>query len=257
MSMTLPNPLREIWRRGGTVLNGWLTNPSTWSAELMAHAGFDSLTLDLQHGLLDYSIALPMVQAIDTTATIPFMRVPWNEPGGIMKALDMGAYGIICPMVNTRAEAERFIGACRYAPHGYRSYGPTRMALLHGDDYLANANELVITLAMIETAEALENVDAIISTPGLDGIYIGPSDLGLSLGHFPRVDPTDPALIAAIDRIGASARAHGKIAGMHTGSVAYGRQMVAKGFQFVTVHSDTSLLRTAAAAVTQEFKAAH
>src|SRR5690349_19310477 len=107
------NNVRTIWHNGGAVINGWLAIPSPWSAEVMANVGWDSLTVDVQHGLIGYDTALPMLQAISTTSTIPLARVPWNEPASIMKLLDAGAYGIICPMVNTRAEAEAFVGACR------------------------------------------------------------------------------------------------------------------------------------------------
>lgn len=190
-----------------------------------------------------------MLQAIGTTVTIPLARVPWNEPGIIMKMLDAGCYGIICPMVNTRDEAERFVGACRYPPLGYRSYGPTRVALYVGADYAPNANSTVITMAMIETATALHNLDAILSVPGLDAIYVGPADLSQSLGLQPQVDSTEPQLLAAIDTILAATCKHGVVAGMHTNSVAYAQQMIARGFRFVMVMSDARLLATGAECV--------
>ncbi|MCH7735699.1 MAG: hypothetical protein IH961_10865 [Chloroflexi bacterium] len=166
------NRLREIWGGGGHSINGWLGIPSSYSAEVMAHQGWDSLVVDLQHGVVDYQTAVTMLQAVSTTDVVPMARVPWLEPGIIMKMLDAGCYGIICPMVNTRAEAEAFVGACRYAPDGYRSYGPVRATLYAGADYQANANATVLALAMIETAKALENLDEIVSVPGLDGVYI-------------------------------------------------------------------------------------
>ena len=131
------NKLKTLWQEGKTVVNAWVTIPSAWSAEVMAHAGFDSLTIDMQHGLADYATALAMLQAVSTTDVVPLARVPWNDPAIIMRLLDAGAYGIICPMVNTRAEAEAFVGACRYAPRGYRSYGPTRAVVYAGADYLS------------------------------------------------------------------------------------------------------------------------
>ena len=152
----------------------------------MAHAGFDSLTVDMQHGLSHFESAVPMFQAISTTDTVPLARVPWNEPGIIMKLLDAGCYGIICPMINSADEAAAFVGACRYPPHGYRSYGPTRAALYAGADYAAHANEEVLTLAMIETKAGLENLEAIVQTPGLDAVYVGPADLSQSLGRQAR-----------------------------------------------------------------------
>lgn len=251
-----PNRIQEIWRNGGAVVNGWLTIPSSFSAELMAHAGFDSLTVDMQHGPIHYDSALPMLQALSTTEVTPLARVPWNEPGIIMKMLDAGCYGIICPMVNTRDEAEAFVQACRYPPLGYRSYGPTRVRLYAGDDYAENANATVLTIAMIETAQALENVEAIVSTPELDGIYIGPADLSQSLGHAERVDLTEPALVEALDRILAAAKKYSVAAGLHVGSTAYARQMIEKGFQFVTLQADGAFLTHRAKQVVEEMRGA-
>ena len=171
------NTIQSIWADGGAVLNGWLAIPSSWSAEVLANQGWDSLTVDMQHGLADLSQALSMMQAISTTSTIPLVRVPWNEPGVIMRSLDMGAYGVICPMINSRAECEAFVGACRYHPDGYRSLGPTRARVYAGADYMQHANSTVLTFAMIETSEAVKNIDEIVSVPGLDAIYIGPNDL--------------------------------------------------------------------------------
>ncbi len=250
-----PNTIRSIWQRGECVLNGWLQIPSPFAAEMMAHAGWDSVTIDMQHGPVEYAAALGMVQAINTTATIPLARVPWNEPGIIMKMLDAGCYGIICPMVNSRAECEAFVGACRYPPRGFRSYGPVRVAVYAGAEYAAQANDAIITIAMIETRQAVENLHDILQTPGLDAIYIGPADLSQSYGYPPRVDPEQPELVQVIDDIVAAARAHGVIPGMHTGSVAYAQRLAAKGVQFVTVGSDARLLTQAATQATAAFRA--
>ena len=240
------NRLRSIWRAGETAINGWLQIPSAFSAELMAHQGWDSLTLDLQHGVLDYECAVSLLQAISTTEATPLARVPWKEPAMVMKMLDAGAYGVICPMVNNRADAEAFVGACRYPPQGYRSFGPTRAQLYGGADYQQYANEVVIAMALIETAEALENLDDILSTPGLDAVYIGPADLGLSLGLSPHMDSEEPELVAAIDNILEAARGHGLVAGIHALAPDYARRMVDKGFSFVSIASDSRLLAAAA-----------
>ena len=140
-----------MWRSEETVVNGWLHIPNSFSTEVMAHAGWDSLTIDMQHGPPEYHAALPMLQAISTTETVPLARVPWNEPGLIMRMLDAGCYGVICPMINTREQAEAFVGACRYPPEGYRSFGPYRARLYAGADYPQYANEEIVTMAMIET----------------------------------------------------------------------------------------------------------
>ena len=240
------NKVKTIWKQGGAVINGWLGIPSSVAAENMAHAGWDSLTCDLQHGLVDYQAAIPMLQAISTTGTTPMARVPWNEPGIIMKMLDAGCYGIICPMINTRAECEALIGAIRYAPKGYRSFGPTRAMWYAGGDYATQANDNLLAIAMIETRKAMENLDEIMSTPGLDGIYVGPSDLALSMGGVPKLDQTDPPVVAAIQKIVATAKKHGVHAGIHCGSTDYAKQAIAWGFQLVTIAADNALLAQAA-----------
>ena len=154
------NNVKTIWKKGGAVINGWLGIPSSVAAENMAQAAWHCLTVDLQHGLVDYQTAVTMLQAISTTATVPFARVPWLEPGIIMKSLDAGAYGVIVPMVNSRREAEAAVAACRYASRGIRSYGPGRAVLYAGRDYAAKANETVLCICMIETREAIAQADA-------------------------------------------------------------------------------------------------
>ncbi len=251
------NKLHTIWRQGGAAINGWLQIPSAFSAEVMAHQGWDSLTVDLQHGVLDYQAAVTLMQAISTTEVVPLARVPWNDPAIIMKILDAGAYGVICPLVNTAADAEAFVGACRYPPRGYRSSGPIRGLLYGGADYLEHADETIVTLAQIETAEALENLDQILATRGLDAVYIGPNDLGLSLGLGPGgMDSDWPALVEAIDAVLAAARTHGVRAGIHTNSPQYAIRMLDKGFQFVTIASDSRLLTAAASRAVAEVRAA-
>src|SRR5262249_40613539 len=173
-----------------------------------------------------------------------------------MKALDAGAYGIICPMVNTRAECEAFVGACRYAPQGYRSSGPIRATLYGGPDYHAKANDTVLAIAMIETREAIENLDAVLSTPGLDGIYVGPSDLSISMGHAPGLDKTDEFMISALQKIIDVCQRHQVRAGLHTGSTAYAKRMIAMGFQFVTLLGDARLLTMAGQQVIREMREA-
>jgi 4-hydroxy-2-oxoheptanedioate aldolase len=249
-----PNYIRNIWQNKGFVVNGWCSIPSSFCAEVMAHMGWDSLCVDLQHGVIDYQTAVTMLQGICTTDVTPIARVPWNDPALIMKMLDAGAYGIICPMINTRAECERFVGACRYAPVGYRSSGPIRAALWAGDDYHAKANDVVLTFAMIETAEAVKNLDEILTTPGLDAVYIGPSDLSLTLGGKPGLDHTEGKVVGAIDTILAGCKRHGVRAGLHTGSPAFAKQMIAKGFDFVTLLNDSRILTMAGRKIVEETK---
>jgi 4-hydroxy-2-oxoheptanedioate aldolase len=251
-----PNRLREIWAGGGAVVNGWLAIPNSFSAETMAHQGWDSLTIDLQHGVVDYQAMIPMLQAISTTDTVPVVRVPWLEPGILMKTLDAGAYGVICPMVNTREDAQKLVAYTHYAPRGTRSFGPIRALLYGGADYPQHANDTIVTFAMIETAQALDNLDDILSVPGLDAIYIGPSDLSLALGCKPTFDDLDPKAAEAVEHILARAKAHGLVAGIHNGSPEAALKRIAMGFQFVTVSSDARLMAAGAQQVVATMRAA-
>jgi len=232
------NTLKSIWARGEAVVNGWLSIPSAFSAEVMSHQGFDSLTVDMQHGVIDYQVAVTMLQAISTTPVMPLARVPWNDPARLMKILDAGAYGVICPMINTRAEAEALVQACKYPPRGYRSWGPVRASIYAGGDYGDRANDDIVVMPMIETALALKNLDDILSVPGVDAIYVGPSDLSLALGCKPRLDQTDAPVVEAQQRIVEACKRHGVIAGIHNATAAYSLKMIAAGYQFVTLASD-------------------
>jgi 4-hydroxy-2-oxoheptanedioate aldolase len=250
-----PNRLREIWQAGGAAVNGWLAIPNSFSAETMAHQGWDTLTIDLQHGVIDYAQMVTMLQAISTTPTVPVVRVPWLEPGILMKTLDAGAYAVICPMVNTRADAQKLVACTHYAPRGTRSFGPVRALLYSGADYPKHANDTIVTFAMIETAQALDNLDEILSVEGLDAIYIGPSDLSLALGCTPTFDDLDPKAAEAVDHILARAKAHGVVAGIHNGTPEAALQRIAKGFQFVTVSSDARLMAAGAQLVMARMRA--
>ncbi|WP_264214296.1 HpcH/HpaI aldolase family protein [Leisingera thetidis] len=236
------NRLRKIWASGGAAVNGWLAVPSGFSAETMAHQGWDSLTIDMQHGVVDYQSAVPMLTAVSTTDTVPVVRVPWLDPGHLMKALDAGAYGIICPMINSREDAEKLVAWTHYPPHGTRSFGPIRGLLYGGADYPEQANGTVAVFAMIETRDGLDNLEEILSTPGLDAVYIGPSDLSLALGCRPTFDDVDPPVAEAIEFIAAKAKEHGKIAGVHNGTPEAALKRIEMGFQFVTVSSDARLM---------------
>lgn len=240
------NRLRTLWAQDQAAVNGWLAVPNSFSAEVMAHQGWDTLTIDLQHGVIDYSAMVGMLQAISTTPTVPIVRVPWLEPGIVMKVLDAGAYGVIAPMVNTADDAARLVAWTHYAPQGTRSFGPVRAALYGGADYPAHANQTIVAFAMVETAQALDNLDAILAVEGLDAIYIGPSDLSLALGCAPVFDDVEPKVQQAIDHIVARATAHGVKAGIHNGRPDVARARIAKGFRFVTVSSDARILAAGA-----------
>ncbi len=249
-----PNNVRQIWKSGGCVVNGWLSIPSGFAAEVMAHQGWDSLTVDMQHGIVDYQAMVSMFQGISTTSVVPMARVPWNDPAHVMKALDAGAYGIICPMVNNREEAEKFVGACRYAPRGYRSSGPIRATLYGGADYQLKADDEILAIAMIETKEAVKNLDKILSTPGLDGIYVGPSDLSISYGMGPGMDHQDEKRLDLIMKILKACKKHGVHAGIHTGSTAYAKRMREAGYQLTTLLNDSRIMAAAAKTMVDEMK---
>ena len=246
------NTIRKIIKDGGHVINGWCAIPDSYSAEVYAHAGWDSVTIDLQHGPVDFQAALPMLQAISTTSAIPMARVPWNDAASIMKLLDAGAYGLICPMINTKEEAERFVSFGRYPPLGTRSMGPNRAVQYAGADYWQGANEEVVLLAMIETRAGLKNLDAILSVKGLDGVYVGPSDLSMAMGKPPTLDPSDKEVVDAIAAIGKTVRAKGLIAGVHTDGPATAKKRFEQGYNFVTLMNDARLLAVAAANVVKE-----
>jgi 4-hydroxy-2-oxoheptanedioate aldolase len=246
-----PNRLREAWAARRAATNVWVSLGGILPTEILAHQGWDSLTIDMQHGQADFAGVVQMLTAISTTDAVPLVRVPWNNPGDINRVLDAGAYGVICPNIDTREECERFVSACRYAPLGTRSVGPKRAVLYGGADYLAKANETILTMAQVESAKALANVAAIASVKGLDVVFIGPTDLGLSLGREARADQTDPVVVKAIEEILAATKTAGKRAAIYCKSVDYAKAMIAKGFDFVVVTSDEALLSSGAAVAAQ------
>ncbi len=243
--MPMKNRLRDRIDAGDPVLGAWLALPDTHSAELMSRLGFDWAAIDMQHGLIDVQRAMEMLQAMTASDTTPIVRAAWNDPGIIGKMLDAGAHGIIVPMVNTRAEAEAAAAACRYPPRGGRSFGPFRAGLLHGGNYLEEANEQVYCIPMIETRQALDNLDDILSVPGLDGVYVGPSDLSVSLGLRPAPDQDDETFTAAIDGILDGCGRHGLFAGI-AGTVGEAPKRIRQGFRFVEVARDAGSMAKAA-----------
>ncbi|MCB1851227.1 MAG: 2,4-dihydroxyhept-2-ene-1,7-dioic acid aldolase [Gammaproteobacteria bacterium] len=240
------NKLRTIWADGGAAVNGWLAIPNAFSAETMAHQGWDSLTIDLQHGVVDYQAAVDMLIAISTTDTVPVVRIPWLDPGILMKVLDAGAYGVICPMINSATDAEKLVASTHYPPRGTRSFGPIRAFLYAGQDYPLHANDTIVTFAMIETRQGLDNLEEILRVDGIEAIYIGPSDLSLALGCKPAFDAVEPPVAEAIDYILAKCKEHGIVAGIHNGSPEYALKRIAQGFRFVTIASDARLMAAGA-----------
>lgn len=246
--------LRDRWERGGVLMGGWCVVPSAFSAELMGRAGFDWVCIDTQHGLIGYDQMALMLQALAITGTPAFVRVPWNNPADIMKALDAGAQGLIVPMVSSAAEARQAVTACRYPPDGYRSWGPIRAALGVDGYGPATANRRTVLAVMIETAAGLNAVDEILSVPGIDAVYVGPSDLAVSHGLAPSANAEDPEHIRLIVRILEACERHGVVAGIHCGSPETALRWRDRGFRMLNVNSDGVFLRQGATAVVEALK---
>lgn len=235
-----PNPWLTAIRNSKVAIGGWLSNPSTINAEIMGAAGFDYVGIDTQHGAIDYSTMLPMLQVLAIGSSTPIVRVPSCDSGHIGKALDAGAHAVIVPMVNDRQTCERAMSYVRYAPAGERSFGPTRAVLIEGDDYFDHVEDHISLIPMIETVEAMRNIDDILSVPGVEAIYVGPNDLSISLGIKPNTD--DPRLDEAMVEIVAGCRRNGVVPGVHASAALCARR-IEQGFGMVTVSADVVALR--------------
>jgi 4-hydroxy-2-oxoheptanedioate aldolase len=235
----MENRSLAAWRRGEQTIGCWLSLANTYTAEAISRLGFDWVCIDLQHGMVDYTDLRGMLPAIGNTDVTPLVRVPWNEPYEIMKVLDLGVQGVIVPMINNREEAARAVSACRYPPDGLRSFGPMRAAMVSRMGYAKSANSQIACIAMIETREGMLNLEEIVTTPGLDGIYIGPADLALALGLPPTGDQPQEEHLEAVQRILDACKVHGLAAGIHTSSLEYAQKYLALGFHFVTLGSES------------------
>lgn len=243
--VTQRDTLRTKWDRSEETLGAWTFIPSPVTAESCARAGFDYVCIDTQHGAIGYDSVVPMIQAIELGGGIPIARVPWNEPGIIGKMLDAGCHGIIIPMVNTAEEARAAVRASRYAPLGSRSWGPAVSAPRHGD-YRVWADAHIAVIPMIETVEALNNVDDILSVDGIDAAYVGPADLAISLGLGAAGNDGTPEFDNALSTIIEACTRHGVTPGIHaTSDLAALRRR--QGFKMITVSTDLPMLRTALA----------
>ena len=228
--------LGERWKAGEPTLGAWCTIPSTWTAEVAARSGHDWVCVDTQHGLIGYDVMLPMLQAISAGGVPSLVRVPWNEPGAIMKALDAGAGGVIVPMVNSAAEAQAAVAAMRYPPEGMRSMGPVRAR-----DVDANWRR-PLCIVMIETVLAVEQADRILGVAGIDAVFVGPNDLAVSAGLDSSYEGRHPEHRRLIEAIATAARRAGVAAGIMCGSPEVARQWHEVGFVMLALQSDTRLL---------------
>jgi 4-hydroxy-2-oxoheptanedioate aldolase len=240
------NTVKEKWARGEVTYGAWLSVANSFSAEIVAHQGFDWVCIDMQHGVVDYQQAVTMLQAISTTATTPFVRVPWNEFGIIGKVLDAGAMGVIIPMVNSVEEARAAVAACRYYPEGSRSFGPTRAAYYAGADYFSDANRQVACIPMIETRQAVAGLDDILSVPGIDAVYVGPADLSITLGLQPRMDNEGEFEVARL-RIAERCAKYGVTPGIHA-NAGLARKHADAGYRMITISGDAGAIAAGTAA---------
>ena len=256
--MALPG-LRALLGEGGFVLSAWSSLADAHVHEAMLRAPFDALTFDVQHGLHD----LRSVEAGITRATLlgkpSLVRLPIEDRAGAARMLDLGASAVIMPMIESVEDALRFVEAVKYAPLGSRSFGPTRAVDLHGyagaTAYTAVANRETLALAMIETAGAMDNLEAILGIEGLDGVFVGPSDLSIALSGTGTWDPQGSTADAAIRRIAEAALSAGKIAAIYAAGVDEARRYRAHGYALVCVGSDIGIFKAAAAALATAVKA--
>jgi 4-hydroxy-2-oxoheptanedioate aldolase len=240
------NPLKAAWAEGRTAFGLWSVVPGSVGAEILSETGADYVCVDQQHGVIDYDSMVPMFQVIRAGGAAPITRVLSNDPFLIMKALDAGAWAVIVPLVNSAEDAARAVSACRYPPRGMRSFGPVLAAGVIGSRDPEELAGEVLCLVMVETMEALERVNEIAATPGLDGVYVGPSDLALSLGFPPTLEVTEDEHVEAVERIREACHEHGIAAGIHAPSGEWARRHAEAGFDLVTVATDAPLLRAAA-----------
>ena len=245
-------------RAGETVYTGWCPLGAPIVAETLAREGFNTVTIDQQHGLWDTAATVTGIAAIRAGGAAPVVRIPLGAFAVASRVLDMGAEGVIAPMINTVADARAFVSAAKFPPLGERSWGPQRAMALAGIDdakaYLRDANDNVVTLAMIETQTAMDNLDAIAGTPGIDVLFVGPSDLSIALSNATELDPHSPKVEAALDRIVAAAKKAGKIAGLYCANAERAKACARRGIGFLAVGSDLGFLRAGTAAQLKALK---
>lgn len=241
-----PNLAKRLLKEGKPAVGTFLSLGSPLAAEWLAHLGFDWLNIETEHSAIDVTLAQSMLQAISTTDVTPLVRVPWADPQPIKRALDAGAYGIFVPTVQTREEAQVCIDAMRYPPVGKRGMGGSRRTLYGGEDYVERANEEILAILMIETAEGVKNADDILSVPGVDACFVGPNDLSASLGLKPSINPMDPIYEEALAKILAACQRHGVAPGVHTGAPEQSNRRIEQGFQLIALNGDGGFMANAA-----------
>jgi 4-hydroxy-2-oxoheptanedioate aldolase len=246
-------------RAGETVYCGWCALASPILAEVTAREGFSAVSLDMQHGLWDFAGAVTAIAAIHAAGAAPIVRVPYTGFALVSRALDMGAEGVIAPLISNVEDAKKFVAVAKYPPLGERSWGPNRAMMFgsfpDGKSYLRAANDLTVTIAMIETREALANVEAIAAVDGIDVLFVGPSDLSITMSGGAALDPHSKEVEAGLDKIVAAAKKAGKVAGLYCASAGRAAAMAKRGFGFLAVGSDLGFYREGLAAHMKLLKA--
>ena len=248
------NPVRAKLKRGEPAIGTWLTLPDPVTAQLMAKTGFEWLTVELEHTPATFETAARSFAIIAASGCVPLARVPWNTGENIKRVLDTGAWGIVVPMVNSRAEAEAVVRAARYRPIGERSIGGQLHATNFDTDaatYYARANDEILVVIMAEHVQAVENIDSILSVPGIDAVFVGPNDLHASMGLPPTFDSDHPTFRDALARILAAARSNGVPAGIHVVDAAQAQRRIKEGWQFIAVASEAGFMLSKAAEITR------
>jgi len=242
------NRVKELWREDKASIGTWLALGSPIVSEIVANVGFDWVVIDTEHGAIDIETTQSIIQAILTTNVVPIVRVPWNDPALIKRALDAGGYGVVVPMVNSKEDAEKAVQASRYPPAGFRSVGGPRFRLYGGLDYFEHANEEILVIVQIEHGDAVKNIDEILSVPGIDAYFIGPNDLAASLGVKLGLDNPDPRHVEAINQVLAAGKKHNVPGGIQVLSAEAVNHRIAQGFKFIALASDEAFLRGGAIA---------
>lgn len=246
--------LKKIWDEGGVAVGVMMMADSAITAEVLAHAGFDFLIVDRQHGGMDEGTAIAMTTAVAGAGCVPILRVPSNDAAAIGRALDCGAGGVIAPLTDTPDDAKAIVASSHYPPQGRRSWGPVRAGLTGGPNYAAEANDAVFASGMIETRDGFDALDEILATPNLDGLLVGPNDLGFTFGNLPKPMPDDPDVIEAIKVIPKKAAEAGVMAGIHCGDAAMANEMIALGYRWISLSVDLAFMRGAAEAALGQIK---
>jgi 4-hydroxy-2-oxoheptanedioate aldolase len=252
--MTPYSSVKAVWRARGYVLNGYVSMPSPAACELYAIQGWDSVTLDMEHGSIGFDVAVEMLRSIHSAGVLPLVRIPRGDPSWIAGLLDAGVMGVTAAMINTVEDAQRLVQACRYPPTGERGMSRmSRAAMMHGADYAKTANSNINLFAMVETAQAMDNLEGIAAVPGIDGIYFGGVDYEMSLRSDPRTrDLTEPqareAVLRARQAVAEVCRRRDILAGMNANSATVADQLHTEGYRFITLSSDAAAMTSQARA---------